>query len=169
MRTPWGRNSSQTPNNKTECLVPIDWSSFWSLHDLKVRKGTHSSMTLLKLISINRWTDWIWKFHLTSEHKLYHGAKCQAALQTSVLNGFFAEMVTTFVSRIVGLEALRLSNQGLADFINSITTVVLSISGKVTSQTICRGTNKLFVLFWVLSPRFLRWVFQSHFGLSVDS
>lgn len=76
-----------------------------------------------------RYTNSIWAFHLTEEHQHFHGSKCEAALQSTVVNAFFVELTITFISRIVALKTERMSNTNLVIMINSLTTVLLSLSG----------------------------------------
>lgn len=104
-----------------------------------------------------RYTNSIWAFHLTEEHQHFHGSKCEAALQSTVVNAFFVELTITFISRIVALKTERMSNTNLVIMINSLTTVLLSLSGNFSfsSSFDCQITvqsrrEDQLILLWVI-------------------
>ena len=75
-----------------------------------------------------KYTNVFWCWHLMKEHQDLHEKICYASLQVPMYHGAVIEAMITFISRIVYLESYNWNNK-VANYINSIVTVILVLSG----------------------------------------
>ena len=75
-----------------------------------------------------KYTNVFWCWHLMKEHQDLHEQICYASLQVPMYHGAVIEAMITFISRIVYLESYNWNNK-VANYINSIVTVILVLSG----------------------------------------